>query len=65
MSVKRRTMPDRAGENSRPRGAKRSAAAAKADAAERARIQRMSPLERALLALDLGERFRAFVKPDP
>lgn len=65
VGVKRRTPRVRAVEKGRPRAADASVAAAKADAAERARIRRMSALERALLALDLGERFRTFAKPRP
>ena len=47
----------------RPRSARPSLAAAKADAAERGRIRRMSVVDRALLALDLGERLNVFARP--
>jgi hypothetical protein len=46
-----------------PRPARPSLAAAKADAAERGRIRRMSVVDRALLALDLGERLNVFARP--
>jgi hypothetical protein len=42
-----------------------SQSAARANAAERERVRRMSGAERALLALDLGERFRAFRRERP
>ena len=45
-----------------PRPARPSLAAAKADAAERGRIRRMSVVDRALLALDLGERLDVFAR---
>jgi hypothetical protein len=63
--VKRRTPKVRAVDKGRPRVAAASTAAAKSEAAERARIRRMSALERVLLALDLGERFSTFAKSRP
>ena len=61
-SVKRSTKDVRPTAKRRPLGP-RLTAAEKSDAAERERIRRMSAVERALLALDLGERFRTFAKP--
>ena len=52
---------------SRPTGSgpkrRQSEAARRTGEAERERIRRMSPLERALLALDLGERLSGLAKP--
>jgi hypothetical protein len=63
--VKRTPSQLRPRSKSRPQTARGSAAAAKADAAERERIRRMSAVERALLALDLGERFGELAKFRP
>lgn len=63
--VKRRPSQVRPLAKDRPQDTRGSAAAAKSDAAERERIRRMSALERALLALDLGERFSTFAKSRP
>ncbi len=61
----RRSSKIRRNAKGRPGATKASASAAKADALERERIRRMSALERALLALDLGDRFSLFAKPRP
>jgi hypothetical protein len=47
---------------SRRQPSRSSVAATKADAAERERIRRMTAVDRALLALDLGERLSVFAK---
>lgn len=57
--VKRSSSPARTLKSGRPQRVRRSAAAAKSTAIERERIRRMSPMDRALLALDLGERMSA------
>ncbi len=49
--------------NSLPRSSRLSLAAMRADAAERERIRRMSVTDRALLALELGERLSVFRRP--
>jgi hypothetical protein len=63
--VKRNAPSIRKPSTRRAPGGRTSAAAAQADAAERERIRGMSARERALLALDLGERLAGFVKPPP
>jgi hypothetical protein len=61
--VKRRPSKARPPAKGPSKAARKSTAAATSDAVERERIQGMSALERALLALDLGERFSTFAKP--
>ncbi len=63
--MKRSTPQVRPLSKGRPLASRVSAAAAKSDAAERERIRRMSAVDRALLALDLGERLGALAKIRP